>query len=260
MGARLVQSLNVSQSARMDEFPDEAGPRAYAAATAPRDEDVGEREARASDAIVARCAPPLAAGLLTYCPHTAIAAWLVGVAWLVGSHFVGPTRTVVQQESVQSAERGLATQEMAEESRAQKADVAAMHAAQALSTRNATGLGSAKPRLDAAKTEINAAIAEPPNKLEHLRPKSADKLSKASERLDRIGLKVAALLAAAPVADRSVSPAMVARRRAQNARHDAFDPSKNPGAPGAPRPLGTIAPAASAKNAAAEYAYGQRTN
>jgi hypothetical protein len=243
----------------MDELPDEATPRANPGAIASPDEDVGETEPRSSNAI-ARSAPPLAASLLTYFPHAAIAAWLLGIAWLVGSHFVGPARTVVRQESVQNAETGLAAQKMAEESLAQKTDVETMHAAQTLSTRDVTSLGSTKPRLDVAKTEFNGAIAESPDKVEHLRPKSADKLSKASERLDRIGLKIASLLAAAPVTDGSVSSAMVARRRAQNARHDAFDPSQNPAAPGAPRPLGTIAPAANAKNATAEYAYGQRTN
>jgi hypothetical protein len=174
---------------------------------------------------------------------------LLGVAWLVGSLFVGPAQTVVQQESLQS-KTSLAVQKMAEESRAQKADVEAMHPAQTLSTKDVTGLGTTTPRLDAAKTEINAAIAEPQDKVEHSRPKSADKVSKASERLDRIGLKIAALLAAAaPAADRSMAAAPIARRQARGVRHDAFDPSLNPTAPGAPRPLGTVAPTTTASNA-----------
>src|SRR5260370_1260136 len=252
----------------MHGFPKEVAAKGRAAGSLPPDEDVLEVGTRAADAILgpapsekveevpARSAPPLASALLSYGPHAGLAACLFGVAWLVGSYFVGPARTVVQQESVQSAEMGHAAQKTVEELHVQKADVEAMRAAQSLSTEDATGLGNTKPRLDPAKTEISAGIAETSGKVE-LRPKSAAKLPKASERLDRIGLKIAALLAAAPVADRSASAAPIARKRAQGGRGDAFDPSQNPTAPGAPRPL---APAATANNSAAEYAYGQRAN
>jgi len=85
--------------------------------------------------------------------------------------------------------------------------VEALRATQSVSTKDVTGLGSTKPHLDAAKTETGAAVAEPSGKVEHLRPKSAEKPFKANERVDRIGLKIAALLAIAPVADRSLSAA-----------------------------------------------------
>ncbi len=125
-----------------------------------------------------------------------------------------------------------------------------MRAAQRLSTKAATGLGHAKSRLDATNTEVGPAIAEASVKVEHLRPKSAEKLSKVSGRFDRIGLEIAVLVAAAPAADRSVTAAPFARRPAQSARHGAFDPSQNPDAPGAPRPL--IVGAAIATNSATE--------
>lgn len=118
---------------------------------------------------------------------------------------------------------------MAEEPHAPKAEVEALPAAQG--AKDAAGLGNTKPRLDAAKTEISAAIAEVSGKVERLPPKPPEKPSKA-----------------------------VARKRAKGGRGDAFDPSKNPTAPGAPRPLGTIAPAATPNNSAAEIAYGQRAN
>ncbi len=237
----------------------------------PPDEAVLEIGARATDAIprpvpsrkveavTARSARALAARALSYSPHAALTACLFGAAWLVGSYFIGPAPTVVQQESVQSAEIGRAAEKKAVELHAQRADIEAMRAAQSLSTKDATGLGNTKPR-DAAKAEISGAIAEVSGKVGHLRPKSAEKLPKVSARFDRIGLKIVALLAAAPLADRSASPAPVPRKRAQGGRGDAFDPSQNPNAPGAPRPLGAIAPAATANNSAAEYAYGQRTN
>jgi hypothetical protein len=246
-------------------------PSLASAAAAPPDEDVLEMGAWAADAIhlahfkqakaaPARNAPTLVTNLLRYGPYAALTACLFAGAWLAWSHLDGPARTVVQQESVQSAEMGHAAQKMAEELSTQKAGVEAMPAVQSLSPKDVTGLEGTKPGLDAAKTEITAAIAEVSPKVEHSRPKSPEKPSKASERFDPIGHEITALLGAAPVADRWISAAPVARKRAHVGRGDAFDTSKNPTAPGAPRPLGTIAPAATPNNAAAEIAYGQRAN
>jgi hypothetical protein len=244
------------------DFPDEVAAGGGAAAAAPSDEDVP-----AADPIVGpvtckkiQTAPALVEGLLRYGPHAALTAWMIAAVWTAGSHFVGPARTIEQQESVRSADTGHTAQKMPEDLHAQEADVEAMHTAQIPSTEDATGLGSAKPRLDAAKIDIKGAMPEASGTVEHLQSKPAKKLPKTAARVDRIGLKIAALLATAPVADRSVSAAPVARKRAQGGRGDAFDPSQNPSAPGAPRPLGTIAPTATAKSSLPEYASGQSTN
>ena len=174
---------------------------------------------------------------------------MIAVAWMAGSHFDHPVRTVVQQESAQGAEMSRAAQNMAEDPHAQKARVEPS-AAQTLSTKDATGPGDTKPSLEAAKIEMSGGLPEASGKVERLRPKSSEKASKASERFDRIGLEIAALLAtAAPTADRSIAAAPIARRQARSVRHDAFDPSLNPTAPGAPRPLGTIAATTTAGNA-----------
>jgi hypothetical protein len=249
------------------DFPDTVVPGGGAAAAAPPDEAVPEIGVLAADAIVApltgkriETAAALVESLLHYGPHAALTAWMVAVAWTAGSHFVGPARTVDPQTSVRSADTSHAAQKMVDCPHAQEADIEAMRAAQIPSTKDATGLGGTKPRLDAATIDINAAIPEASGMVEHLRSESAEKLPKTTARVDRIGLKIATLLAAAPVADRSAPAAPVVRKRAQGGRGDAFDPSQNPNAPGAPRPLGTIAPAATAKNSSAEYAYGQRTN
>ena len=252
-------------------FPDEAVPWASAAAAAPPDEDLLQIRARAADAILgpAHCkqAEATAAGRasalferpLAYGRYAASAACLFGFAWMGQSYFSSPARTVAQQESMENARAAHAAQEIAEEIRALKGNVEAVHAARSPSAKDAAALGGTNPRLDAANAETKAAVAEAAGKVEHLQRESAAKRSKVSERFDRIGAKIAALLAAAPVADRSASAAPVVRKRAQGG-HDAFDPSQNPTAPGAPRPLGTIASAASANNSPAENAYGQRTN
>jgi hypothetical protein len=250
----------------MHEFPDEAIPVASAAASSPPDGDVLEIRARAADAIVV---PPsfkkieaasVRRALLSYGPHAALATCLFGFAWVGGSYFSSPVRTLVPQESVESAEVGRTAQKMAEEVRALKANVEAMHAAQSLSAKDAIALGNLKTRLDTVKTETSAAIAEVAGKVERLQRETAAKLSQVSERFDRIEHQIATVLAAASVADASASGAAIARKRAQGGRGDAFDPSQNPTAPGAPRPLGSLAPAASANNPAGENAYEQRTN
>jgi hypothetical protein len=96
-------------------------------------------------------------------------------------------------------------------------------------------------------------------KTSRLPPKPVEKLAKGGERTDRIGLKIAALLAADPVVDHSVS-ATPPGKRGQRARGDAFDPSKHPNAPGAPRTLGTIRWTAPTNKSSADYAYGQPAN
>src|SRR5271166_7213123 len=104
MGARLVQSPNHSQSARMRDFLTK--PSLASAAAAPPDEDVLEMGAWAADAIhlahfkqakaaPARNAPTLVTNLLRYGPRAALTACLFGVAWLTWSHLDGPARTVV---------------------------------------------------------------------------------------------------------------------------------------------------------------------
>src|SRR5208283_696362 len=207
MGARLVQSLNHSQSARMHDFPDEAVPWASAPAPAPPDEDILEIGAWAADAIrpahfrqakaaPARNSPTLVTNLLRCGPYAALTACLFGGAWLAWSHLDRPARTAIQPESVQSAETGHTARKMAEEPHAQKAEVEAFPAAQSLSTKDAAGLGGAKPRLDAAKTERSAPIAEVSGEVERLPPKHPEKPSKASERFDPIGHEIAALLVA----------------------------------------------------------------
>lgn len=149
-------------------------------------------------------------------------------------------------------------QKMAAEIRALKANVEAVHAAQGPGTADATSREGQKTRLDAVRTETTAAIAELAGKVLQLQRESAAKLSQVSERLDRIELQIAAQRAATSVADVSASGGAPSRKRLRGG-HDAFDPAQHPTAPGAPRSLGILGPAASA-NPTGENAYGQRPN
>jgi hypothetical protein len=254
----------------MRDFQDEPNPRAISPLAATSAKDAFETGARAvgaifrffpsnrSEAFSRLRSRALALGHLNYASSAALTACLFGFgALLAGTHLVGSARSVVQQERVQTPEMASAAQPIADAPRAQTALVAEMQAPQTPHAQDAGGSAIVKPRPVADRTEIGAPSAGAPGKAERARSKSAEKLAKAGQRVDRIGLKIAALLAAAPAADRSGSPAPAVRKLAQAGRGEAFDPARNPTAPGAPRPLGTIARAATAPE---ESGSGRRTN
>ena len=214
---------------------------------------IPEISARATDAILgsipaankageegsARKILPLFQAILRYGPHAAAAACLIGVVWAGGSYLSGgrlpfygmKSQTVEPQDSVKRAEM-LRVQEMAEEIRSLRADVDAMRTARGSSAKGSAGREDLKTRLDAMQTGTGAAIADLAGKVDQLERKS-------SERFDRIEHQFAAApRAASPVAAASAPGEPPLRKRVQG--HDAFDPSQNPNAPGAPRPLGAL--------------------
>jgi hypothetical protein len=247
----------------MPDNPDEAVPDVTASAAPSPDANAPEIRARAADAIIgpipvkkakegsARRASPPFERLLGYGPRAALVVCLFGFAWLAGSYSgdqpsyyvrkLWALWTVAPQESVEHAETIRTAQKMAEEIRALKADVEAMHATQSLSAKENAALEGLSTQGNLPKTETSAAIAELASRVEHLERESAAKLSQIYERFDRIEHQIAAPTAASLAAD-SASGATVARKRAHGGRRDAFDPSQNPNAPGVPRPLGSLAP------------------
>ena len=235
----------------MDDVPDQAGPSVIA--------DEASSGSKARTAAIglaflhwtkAAAAHSRGAPLKRYGPPAALTAGLFGLAYLGWSNIERPAPPLPR------AEIDLPTQKTTEESHARRAEVEAMHGAQSLNTKEVSAPEPAKPTLQAAKDEASRGIVEA-GKASRFKP--MEKLANGSDRIDRIGLKIAALLAVDPVVDHSVS-ATLARRREQRARHDAFDPSQHPNAPGAPRPLGTIRSTAPANKGSADYAYGQPAN
>jgi hypothetical protein len=213
----------------MDNSPDEAVPWSNAAAAAPLHEDVLKLRVLAADAPTGpvRTARAVAADLLRHGPPAALIPCVFGVSLLVGLCLLGPARTVVEQESVQSADAGQAAKKVAEELAERKTDDSAARAAQSPRPKDAAVPGETQTRLDAAKAQISAASGKAPAMVQPSPPKSTEKPSGLSERLDLIGRKIAALSAAAPVTDHPP----VARKRTNGGRGDAFDPSRNPNAP-----------------------------
>jgi hypothetical protein len=238
----------------MDDSAANAAPWANAAAVASLGEDLMKLRLRAADATLGSMpskkvlavpmgtARTVAVGLSHYGPPAAVMIGVFGFTLLLGIHLLSPVGTVVRQESGHSADTSQGAQKMADELAAHKTDDPARRALQSPSPKVAASLGDTAPRLDAAKIQVNAATGEVPVKVEPSPRQPPDEPSKVSERFDGIGHKIAALSSAAPIADRPVSAAPIPRKRSHVARGDAFDPSRNSKAPGAPRPLGTTAP------------------
>ncbi len=202
------------------------------------DSILGSASFETIDAASARRWPFLLEPLLRYGPRAALAAGLVGFAGVAGAYFAGgqlpfsartqqPASIDGPQPGGERAEILRMVHQMADEIRALKARAEAGHA-QSPSAKEATALEGLKARLDAVKTETGADIAELAGKVDRLQRELTTKLAKASERFDRPDHR-----GAVPRATATKAP-----------RVDAFDPSQNPGAPGAPRPLGSLAPAA----------------
>jgi hypothetical protein len=183
-----------------------------------------------------------------YGPPAALAACLFSLAWLGWSNVQRPA------PSMRSAEI-----KRTEESHAQRAEVEAMRGAQSLKTEEVRSAETAKPGLEAVRNEAGLGIAQAEGKNNRLPANPVGKHAKGGEGVDRIGLKIAALLAVDPVVDHLAS-ATPPRKRGQSARGDAFDPSQHPDAPGAPRPLGTIRFTVPATKSSADYAYGRPAN
>jgi hypothetical protein len=140
-----------------------------------------------------------------YGPPAALTVCLFGLAWVGWSNIQRPAPTMP------SAEINLPAQKTTEESHAQRAEVEAKRAAQSLDTEEVRA-ETAKPSLEAAKNEASPGIVEAADKTSRLPAKPVEKLAKGGERVDRIGLKIAALLAVDPLVDHSVS-ATPARKR-----------------------------------------------
>ncbi|MGH6800626.1 MAG: YidB family protein, partial [Methylocella sp.] len=150
-----------------------------------------------------RTVPPRFKRRFAYGSCAALALCLFGFAYAAGSYFSGgqlpfyaikPPPAVVLQESAERVEMLRTAQKMAEDIQALKANVEALRAAQSQSGKDATALEDLKTRLDAAKAETGASIADLAGKVEQMHREPAAKLSQVIERLDRIEHRIAAPL------------------------------------------------------------------
>lgn len=153
-----------------------------------------------------------------------LTAVLCGLAWAAGAYsssghlpfdFMKWSRASQQQQSERDEMLGTMRQ-MADDIRALKASVADKAAAPAQTTTGASGVTDLAARLDKLAAELPS------------------KLSQMNDRLANLEQQIAASHSA------SVARAPAHAKHVEHVEHhDAFDPSQNPNAVGAPRPLGS---------------------
>lgn len=168
---------------------------------------------------------------LRYSAGTAIIACLCGFAWVAGAYYsaghpldfmkTGAAAGVGQSLAHEDPENAI--RQLADEIRALKASVD--------EARDADGKsGESHDRTDTAQTKTGAALSDLTGRVDKLETALTTQLSHVNEQLASIEQKISEPHAIS--ASRARSPA----RHAEH--HDAFDPSRDPTAPGAPRPLG----------------------
>ena len=188
-------------------------------------------------------------GLLLYASRLLWAALLYGSAGLAGwfvSDLAWPLYAVLPdllranatQESVERDALLRTTQKMEEEIRALRTDMDAMRSSFKVATPDNSAIETLNKRVDAIKMETGSAIGELSSQVEHLQRDAVAKPVQGGERSDQTERR-----AAEPIAPRSISVSAAVKvggkyKHARTRRGDAFEPSKHPDAPGAPRPLG----------------------
>lgn len=234
----------------MLDFRDEAHPEADARRAG---RDIPELKAQAADAIFGSVpvqgrkndstpnGRPLFARLFRYAWKMALAACLFGLAWAGGSHYARrdasfdaekPKPAAQMQQQAERAEILGTVRAMAQEIRALQTSLKARRSALSAAAPPAADRKALK-RLDSLQIKTHAAIVDLAHRLAKLERDSATRLSKLSQQLDSLEHRIAARRAAA-VSRRSPP------REPTERRHDAFNPSLHPNAPGAPRSLGSL--------------------
>jgi hypothetical protein len=182
-----------------------------------------------------------------------LAGWLIAeAAWPTLSAIPGLVRTMATQDSADRAALLRTTQKMEEEIRALHAEMETMRASTEAATPASDAVENLGRRIDAMKTETGAAIGALSSQVEGLQREVAAKPAATAERsetgerssgrTERIAVESSAPRRTTVSATVKVGEGL---RRPKIRRGDAFDPSKHPDAPGAPRPLGRYAPEAS---------------
>lgn len=197
----------------------------------PADAILGRIPFKDTEKASTRQVTPFFVRLLRFGARTAVVACLCGLAWAGGVYYslghspfglVKSSRAPEVQQSPQRDDMVSAVRQMAEEMRALKTSIDGRGVAQDAGQKN---------QLSSAQTTTAATIADLMGRIDKLDAEFASKLSQVNEQLTSIEKQISA--SHATLASRAQPP----QKRAQHP-HDAFDPSRDPNAPGAPRPLG----------------------
>lgn len=146
-----------------------------------------------------------------------------------------------EQKPSDSAQLLQATQKIASQLQALQARMDAMSAAPRKEDKEATNVEELNRRIDAAKADTSAEIRQLSNTVEQLQREMTARLAEigaVSRHAERAAAEAAA---AAPPRLATAVRVEEGYKRSHKRRGDAFDPTQNPHAPGAPRPLGARA-------------------
>jgi hypothetical protein len=179
-----------------------------------------------------------------------LAGWLIAeAAWPTLAVMPGFVRTMATRDSADRAALLRTTQKMEEEIRALRAEMETMRASTQAATPSADAVENLGRRIDAMKTETGAAIGALSTEVEGLRRDAAAKTAPTSAPQEQAAARsprseYVILEQGAPRRTTVSATVKVGEglRRPKPRRNDAFEPSKHPNAPGAPRPLGASAP------------------
>lgn len=186
-----------------------------------------------------------------------LAGWLIAeAAWPTLAAAPGFIRTLATQDSADRAALLRTTQKMEEEIKALRAEIETMRASAQAATPTADAVENLGKRIDAMKTETGAAIGALSTEVEGLRRDAAAKPAPAVAPSEQAGARAEQVGARSQRSEYVILEQSAPRRTTVSAtvkvgeglrrpklrRNDAFEPSKHPNAPGAPRPLGRSAP------------------
>ena len=196
-------------------------------AAPPKESAIPLKEAETA---TARPAPSVFGRFFRFIRRLLAVVALCGVAWLAGAyyarhHSLAPATLAQDSQPTQSPahdDLANAVRQMTEELRSLKATA----------VDDVKNRESQKSQLDSTRTVTGATVAELAGRIDKLTDEFSTKLSQIDTQLASIEQQIAASHSALALR-RPVPHKHVAHP------HDAFNPAQDPGAPGAPRPLGS---------------------
>jgi hypothetical protein len=198
----------------------------------PADAMPGRVPVRDAEKASTRQATPFFARLARNVLRAVVIVSLCALAWAAGAYYslghspfaaATSSQALAVQPSAQHDDMVSAMRQMTDEVRALKADADGRSAAQAADQKNP---------LNSVQAPTGVTIADLAGKVDRLDAELTARLSQVNEQIASLEQKISAAHTAL------ASRVPVPHKHPKHLLHDAFDPSREPSAPGAPHPLG----------------------
>ncbi|ARN82045.1 hypothetical protein [Methylocystis bryophila] len=169
------------------------------------------------------------------CSLVSLGAW--GLYGLVAPHYAGWTGLVTAkfaQITAPPVDLVPVTQKMEAEIQALRTKVAALEKARIATAKSLASLDEMSHRIEDAKSEAKGEIGALSSRVAQLQQETNTKLAEVNATLAAQKRKTAR------IASRAAVPGERSRQSQTPRPNDAFDPTRHPNAPGAPKPLGEL--------------------